>query len=43
MASVPSGADIQRLKDTVFEQAENNREHVEEKIKARMAEAHAFA
>ena len=34
MASVPSGADIQRLKDTVFEQAENNREHVEEEIKA---------
>ena len=34
MASVPSGADIRRLEETVLEQAENNREHVEEEIKA---------
>ena len=34
MASVPSGADIRRLEDTVLEQAENNREHVEDQVKA---------
>ena len=42
MASVPSGADIRRLEDTVFEQAENNREHVEDQVKAlktKLAEA----
>ena len=34
MASVSSGADIRRLEDTVLEQAENNREHVEDQVKA---------